>query len=121
MRSKLPAAQDQLLAVLVWVTGDSTLGGDAGLADGMSAAVGAAFPAAQRVVDRVHRLGAGVRAVAHVPLPPGLADVDVDPVEVAELADGRAALALHPAHLAGRQDNDRPLAFLGPEARDAAG
>jgi hypothetical protein len=79
------------------------------------------FAAAQRVVDRVHRLGARVRAVAHVALPAGLADVDVDPVEVAELADGRAALALHAAHFAAGKNDDRPLAFLGPEACDAAG
>ena len=77
--------------------GDAALGRHAGLADRVTSAVAAAFAAAQRMVDRVHRLGTGVRADAHVAAAAGLADADVDPVEVAELADRRAALALRRA------------------------
>src|SRR4051812_49329590 len=98
MRAELAATQDQLVAVLSRVTRDSALGGHARLAHRMTATIRAAFAAAQRVVDRVHRLGAGVRAIAHVPLASGLADAHVDVIEVAELSDGRAALALHAAH-----------------------
>src|SRR4051794_38161639 len=119
--AELAAAEDQAFAVLPRAAGDAALGGDAGLADRVPAAVGAAFAAAQRVVDRVHRLGPRVRADAHVPRAAGLADADVDPVEVAELADRRAALALDPPHFTRRQDDDRPLAFLRRETCHAAG
>ena len=97
------------------------LDGHARLADRVTPAVAAAFAAAQRVVDRVHRLGTGVRADAHVAAAAGLADADVDPVEVAELADRRAAGAADAPHFAGRQDDDGPVAFLRAEAGDAAG
>src|SRR5438046_10593549 len=86
----------------------------------MASAVGAAFAAAQRMVDRVHRLGARVGAVAHVALAAGLADADVDVVEVSQLTDGRAALALDAAHFTGREDDDRVLAFLSAQASGAA-
>src|SRR5687768_15394558 len=46
--AELSAAQDQLLAVLARVPGDAALGGHAGLANRVSAAVGAALAAAQR-------------------------------------------------------------------------
>src|SRR5437016_6015839 len=117
----LAAAHDELVAVLLGVPGDAALGGDAGLADRVSSAVGSALAAAQRVVDRVHRLGPGVGADAPVAVAAGLADGHVDPVEVTELADRRAAGAAHAAHLARRQDDDRPVAFLRPQACDAAG
>src|SRR5687767_5846216 len=119
--AELTAAEDQLLAVLPRVPGDAALGGDAGLADRVAAAVGAAFAAAHRVVDRVHRLGTGVRAVAHVALPAGLADADVDVVEVPELTDRRAARRADAAHFTGRQDHDDPLAFLRTQPGNAAG
>src|SRR5687768_2323610 len=103
------------------MTRDAALRRHAGLADRMTSAVGATFTTAQRVTDRVHRLGARVRTVAHVALRAGVADADVDVVEVAELADGRAALALHAAHFTGRQDDDRILAFLRAQPTNAAG
>src|SRR5438874_925353 len=56
-----------------------------------------------------------------VTVAPGIPECHVDPVEVAELADRRAAGAAHAAHLSRRQDDDRPVAFLGPQAADAAG
>src|SRR5687768_8074940 len=87
----------------------------------MPPTIGAALTTTEWVVDRVHGLGARVRADAHVSRAAGLAEVDVDPVEVAELTDRRAALALHAAHLTAGQDHHRPLAFLGAQSRDAAG
>src|SRR2546421_516929 len=121
VRAELAAAQDQLVTVLAWVPRDSALGGAAGLADRMPSAVGATFAAAQRVIDRVHRFGARVGPVAHVALPAGFADAHVDVIEVSELANRRAALALHAAHFAGRQDDDRILAFLRAQSSNAAG
>src|SRR5689334_21888131 len=91
VRAELAATQDQLFGCLSRAAGDSALGGHAGLADGMTSAIGAAFAAAQRVVDRVHRLGTRVRADAHVSRAAGLADAHIDPVEIAKLSDGRAA------------------------------
>src|SRR5215218_9651151 len=81
--AELAAAEDQLLAVLARAAGDAALGRHARLAHRVAAAVAAALAAAQRVVDRVHRLGTGVRAPATVAVAAGLADADVDPVEVA--------------------------------------
>src|SRR5688572_30441723 len=121
MRSELAAAEDRLFAVLPRAAGDAALGGHARLADRLTSAVGSAFAAAERVVDRVHRLGSRVRADAHVARAAGLAEVDVDPVEVAELTNGRAASALHAAHLTGRENDHRPLPFLGAETSHATG
>src|SRR5690242_968923 len=64
VRAELAAAQDQLFRLLLGVAGDAALGGHARLADRMAATVAATFTTAQRVVDRVHRLGTGVRANA---------------------------------------------------------
>src|SRR4051794_9817319 len=104
--AELAAAEDQFVAVLARMAGDAALRGDAGLADRMTSAIRAAFAAPERVVDRVHRLGARVRTLAHMAVTPGLADVHVDVIEVAKLADRRATLALHAAHFAGRKDDD---------------
>src|SRR4051794_33729560 len=91
VRAELASTQDQFLRRLSRAASDSALRGHAGLADRMAAAVGAAFAAAQRVVDRIHRLGTGVRANAHVTRATGLSDADVDPIEIPKLSDGRAA------------------------------
>src|SRR5262245_2591766 len=80
MRAELPPTQDQLFTVLAWAAGDAALGQHARLAARMAAAVGAPFAAAHRVVDRVHRLGAGVRTNPAMTGPPSLAEADVDPV-----------------------------------------
>ena len=66
-----------------------------------------ALAAAVRVVDRVHRRAAGLRADAHVALAPGLADLDVLVIGVADRADRAAAVLAHEAHLAGRQAQRR--------------
>src|SRR5947208_215939 len=87
----------------------------------MSAAVGATFAAAQRMIDGVHRLGTRVRADAHVAAAAGLADADVDPVEVAKLANRRATGTADATHFAGWQNDDGPLTFFSAKPADAAG
>src|SRR5687768_15110894 len=119
--AELAATQDQLLAVLLLAPRDAALGRDTRLAHRVTSAVAAPFAAAQRVVDRVHRLRTGVRADAHVATATGFAEADVDPVEVAELADRRPARAADPPHFAGREDDDGPIAFLGAEASHSTG
>src|SRR5581483_2693073 len=115
------ATQDQFLAVLARLAGDAALGRHARLAHRVATAVAATFTTTQRVVDRVHRLGTRVRADAHVAAAAGLANADVDPVEVAQLADRRAAFALHAAHFTAGKNDDAPLAFLRAQTSDAAG
>ena len=90
-RPELAAAEDELFAVLPRAAGDAALGRDARLADRVTATVRPAFTTTQRVVDRVHRLGTRVRANAAMAAATGLAEADVDPVAVSELADRRAA------------------------------
>src|SRR3712207_6437396 len=107
--------------MLLLRTRDAALRRDARLADRVTTTVRPAFATAQRVVYRVHRLGTGVRADAHVAAAAGLAEADVDPVEVAELADRRPAGAADAAHLARRQDDDRPVAFLRAQPGDEIG
>src|SRR5258706_5170680 len=121
MRAELSATQYQLFRVLVRIAGDAALGGHAGFAHRMASTVAAAFTTTQRMVDRVHRLGTGVRANAAVAVAPGLAETDVDPVQVGELSDRRPAGAADTPHFARRQDNDRPLAFFRAQTSDAAG
>src|SRR3712207_9425210 len=107
--------------MLLLRTRDAALRRDARLADRVTTTVRPAFATAQRVVDRVHRLGTGVRADAHVSAAAGLAEADVDPVEVAELADRGPAGAADPPHLARREDDDGPVPLLCAEAGDTAG
>src|ERR1700722_12568824 len=101
--------------------GDSALRRNAGLAHGMTSAVAAAFAAAQGMVDRVHRLGPGVGTNAHVAGSSGLADADVDPIQISKLADGGATGAANSSHFAGRQNNHCPFTFASAETADAAG
>src|SRR4051812_43456426 len=61
---------------------------------------GRALAAAVRMVDRVHRRAARLRALAQVTRAAGLADRDVLVVGVANRADRRAALGRDHAHLA---------------------
>src|SRR5947199_8127355 len=87
----------------------------------MTAAIRAAFAAAEWMIDRIHRLGTRVGADAHVAATASLADADVDPVEVAKLANRRPTSAAHAAHFTGGQNHHRPLAFFGSESPDATG
>src|SRR3546814_10756543 len=66
----------------------------------MTAARGAAFATAMRVVDRVHGDAADRRALAEPAVTAGLAKVDVLLVRVRHRTDRSHALAAHHAHLA---------------------
>src|SRR5215210_1119395 len=76
---------------------------------------GLALAAAVRMVAWVHDDTADFRTLAHVAGSPGLAEVLVLVVEVADLADGGHALDAHPADLAGREADLRLLPFLGEQ------
>src|SRR5262245_51325878 len=71
-----------------------------------------ALAAAVRVIDRVHRHPAHARTPPEPSRAAGLAVRDVAVVEIADLTDGGAAGALHQPELAGRQLEQRVLAFL---------
>src|SRR5262245_25839451 len=68
----------------------------------MPAAGRLAFAAAERVIDRVHRDAANVRAPAQPAAAAGLADRHVLVIEVADLADRREALDVDQPNLARR-------------------
>src|SRR5207237_1100921 len=53
--------------------------------------------------------------------PPGLADLDEPGLDVADLADGGAAVDRHPAHLGRREPQRGEIAFLGHELHGGAG
>ena len=68
--------------------------------DRMTAARGAAFAAAVRMIDRVHRDAAIVRTLAEPAIAAGLADRGVHVVGVRHRADRRETLAVDQALLA---------------------
>src|ERR1700682_1787599 len=78
----------------------------------MAARSGRALAAAVRVVDGVHRGTACLRADAHVTLAPGLADLDILMIGVADRADRRAALGADHPHFARRQPQRDVIALL---------
>src|SRR5215212_6397626 len=71
-----------------------------------------ALAATVRVVDRVHRGAARLRAHAEMALASRFADLDVLMVGVADRADRRAALRTHEPHLAGGQTQRDHAAVL---------
>src|SRR5439155_24747962 len=81
----------------------------------VAAALRLALAAAVRVVDRVHRAAADGGALALPAAAAGLAARDVLVVDVADLADGRAAREGHAAHLARGQAQDTEALVLGDE------
>src|SRR4051812_40153964 len=83
----------------------------------VAAAGRTALAAAHRVIDGVHGDAAVVWAA---PLParaPGLADVHAAVLDVADLADGAAAVEVDAAHLAGRQADLTPVPLLRHQLR----
>src|SRR4029077_20278660 len=81
------------------------LGRQAPRRHGMPSAGRLAFASAERVVDRIHRDAAHVRALAEPAAAPGLADRHVLVLDVADLADRRVALDVDLADLvAGHLD-----------------
>src|SRR5438067_605793 len=81
----------------------------------MASAGALALAATERVVDRVHRDTAGLRAHTLPTVAAGLADLDQLGLGVADLADGGAAVDGDAAHLGRRQAQGGEVAFLGDE------
>src|SRR3954447_13286208 len=78
----------------------------------VTAAGRTAFAAAHRVIDRVHGDAAVVGAAALPAGAAGLADVHAAVLDVAHLANGRTAVEVNAANLAGGQANLTPVTFL---------
>src|SRR4051812_19244979 len=76
---------------------------------------GLALAAAVGMVARVHDDAADLRSLAQMTGPPGLAEILVLVIEVADLAHGGHAPDRDPAHLARRHPDGREVAFLGQE------
>src|SRR5580704_10238539 len=87
----------------------------------MAAARGAAFAAAERVIDRVHRHAAIVRHAPEPALAAGLADGDVHVVGIGHGADGARAAAVHQALLARVQPHDDVILIAADDLRVGAG
>src|SRR5262245_35129084 len=81
----------------------------------------AAFAAAHRVIDRVHRDAAVVRADAEPAPAPRLAPLDVAMLGVADRTDRGAAVDMDAPHLARRHAQRGPQAFLGHQRHLGAG
>src|SRR6476661_8071270 len=108
-------ADDQLVGLLVLRTRSLAERRNSPRRDRMAAALRLALAAAVRVVDRVHRRAAHGRALALPAVAARLAPVDVLVVDVADLADGRAARQEDAAHLARRQPEHGVRAVLRDE------
>src|SRR6202023_1032188 len=76
-----------------------------------------ALATAMRMVNRVHRDSTHMTALAEPSRAPGLADRNIFMVEIADLADSRAAIRLHHPLLARRQLEQRHLALFGHQLR----
>src|SRR5512141_1717730 len=94
------------------------LGGLAPRSAGVTTAGGAAFAAAQRMVDRVHDDAADRGANAEPAIAAGLAERDLFVVEVADLADGRHAIDEDKPDFAGGQPKVGVLPFLRQDLDD---
>src|SRR5271167_3971109 len=79
---------------------------------GMPASGGAPFATAHRMVDRVHRDAAVVRATAEPSRPTGLAERNGLVLDVRDLADRRMALQVNHPNLAGGKAHLRVIAVL---------
>src|SRR3954451_4414667 len=88
---------------------------------GMAAGCRRALATAVRVVDRVHRRAARLRALAQVTRAAGLADSDVLVVGVANGADGRTAVRRDQSHLTGVEAQRCRTGLLRDELDGAAG
>src|SRR5271170_3227461 len=123
---RVAARNDEFGGLLVG-PGLLALGGLAPRGDRMAAAGGAAFAAAERVIDRVHGDAAVVRHPPEPALAARLADRDVHVVGVGHRADRRHAAAMDQALLAGIEANDHvflvaadDLGIRAGRARDLA-
>src|SRR5713101_150434 len=87
----------------------------------MATARGAAFAAAMRVIDRVHRDAAHRGTVAKPTIAARLADDDVLLVRVRDRADRGAAIGAHHAHLARGEAEQRIAGIATDQLRVGAG
>src|SRR4029077_10473635 len=81
----------------------------------------AAFAAAMRVIDRVHRDAAIVRTPAEPALATGLADRGIHVVRVRHRADARHAAAEHEALFARIEPQDHVISVAADDLRIGAG
>src|SRR5882672_7563118 len=114
---RVTTAQDHAVGALV-VTRLVALGRNAPGRDPVLAALGAA---AMGMVDRVLRDAAGMRADAEPAAAPGLADDDVLLVRIRHRADGREAIEMDLAHLAGTQSQQRIVDVAADQLDERAG
>src|SRR5229473_653114 len=87
----------------------------------MTTARGAAFAAAMRMIDRVHRNATHRGAMTKPAIAPRLGDDDVLLVRVRYRADGGAAIGAHHAHLTRRQAEQRVAGVAADELGIGAG
>src|SRR3954470_18156367 len=102
-------------------TGFLALGGLAPRRHRMTAAGGAAFAAAVRMVDRVHGDAAVMRLAAEPAIATGLADRNVHMIRVGHRTDGAGAAAVNQALLARVQANDHVILVAADELSVGAG
>ena len=87
----------------------------------MSAAIASAFASSHRMGHRVHCFAANMGFSSHMAFPPGLADINMLKISIAQAAyRGPAFLADH-THLAARQYYCRPVALPGHQPGGSAG
>src|SRR5262249_27307813 len=90
-------------------------------ADRVTATGTLALAAAERVVDRVHRHPAHLRAASLPAAPARLAELDVALLGVADLADSGPAGRVHPPDLSGGHAQLRVAGLLGKQLDAGAG
>src|SRR5581483_2649297 len=117
---RVAVGNDELRGRLV-LAGLLALGREAPRRHRVTTTRGAAFAAAMRVIDRVHRDAAVVRATTHPALAAGLADRDVHVVGVRHRADRRHAAAVHQALLTRIQAHDDVFAVAADQLGVGAG
>src|ERR1700735_388281 len=89
--------------------------------DRMTAARGAAFAAAVRMVNRVHGDAAVMRLASEPAVTTGLADRNIHVIRVRHRTDGAGAAAVNQALLARVQTNDHVVMVAADELRIGSG
>lgn len=87
----------------------------------MPSAIGPALAAAHRMSHRIHGFTSDVGPPAHVTLATRLADTNVLMLGIAQSANRRPAFLANHAHLAARQQDRNPVAFLRHDLRRVTG
>src|SRR5262249_4728768 len=113
LRAALAAADDEPVRVLPRPSRVAALAQLAPLRDGVAAARAAALAASHGMGDGIHCGAAHLGAAPHVALAARRAEDDEVGVEVADLADGGAAVEVDAPHLRGGERDERVLALAG--------